>query len=356
MIGATENLPSGHAVKPGDIVRAKTGTTIEILNTDAEGRLVLADCLAHAIDQGAERLVDLATLTGAIVTTFGNTYAGLFGSDDDWCAEVEAAGGRAGELVWRLPLHAEYDELIKSRYADIANAVEARKAGSITAAQFLAPLHRRRAVGAPRHRRHRQRQRQAVHAQGRRGLRCAAAGRARPRNAGADLHDAEIRSAGATLVRTVVRERGRRHGVEFHAQAVCRCVRDCWRRGVQLLLALQAAPGIQGEHAQLADRDARIGRVAPTAQPAAHRRVAKGCRRRGTASARRGSLAAKSGCGRQRAVASNAGRRRAAVDRATTARCWASARRRLELVRTRADRRGRAVMLRQRYGGAAGGP
>jgi leucyl aminopeptidase len=137
VIGATENLPSGHAVKPGDVVRAKTGTTIEVLNTDAEGRLVLADCLAHAIDAGAERLVDLATLTGAIVTTFGNTYAGLLGSDDEWCAEVEAAARRSGELVWRLPLHAEYGELIKSRYADIANAVEARKAGSITAAQFL---------------------------------------------------------------------------------------------------------------------------------------------------------------------------------------------------------------------------
>ncbi len=137
VLGATENLPSGRSVKPGDIVRAKTGTTIEVINTDAEGRMVLADCLAHAIDQGAERLVDLATLTGAIVTTFGNTYAGLFGTDDAWCAEVEAAGRRAGELSWRLPLHDEYDELIKSRYADIANAVEARKAGSITAAQFL---------------------------------------------------------------------------------------------------------------------------------------------------------------------------------------------------------------------------
>jgi leucyl aminopeptidase len=137
VLGATENMPSGRSVKPGDIVRAKTGTTIEVINTDAEGRMVLADCLAHAIDQGAERLVDLATLTGAIVTTFGNTYAGLFGSDDDWCAQVEAAGRRSGELSWRLPLHAEYDELIKSRYADIANAVEARKAGSITAAQFL---------------------------------------------------------------------------------------------------------------------------------------------------------------------------------------------------------------------------
>jgi leucyl aminopeptidase len=137
VIGATENMPSGHATKPGDIVRAKTGTTIEILNTDAEGRLVLADCLAHAIDQGAERLIDLATLTGAIVTALGNTYAGLFGSDDAWSTQVEDAGKRAGELVWRFPLHREYDELIKSGYADIANAVEARKAGSITAAQFL---------------------------------------------------------------------------------------------------------------------------------------------------------------------------------------------------------------------------
>jgi leucyl aminopeptidase len=137
VIGATENLPSGHALKPGDILRAKTGTTIEVLNTDAEGRLVLADCLAHAVELGAERLVDVATLTGAIVTTFGSTYAGLLGSDDDWCAEVEAAGRRTGELVWRLPLHREYAEAIKGRYADIANAVENRRAGSITAAELL---------------------------------------------------------------------------------------------------------------------------------------------------------------------------------------------------------------------------
>jgi leucyl aminopeptidase len=137
VIGATENLPSGHALKPGDILRAKTGTTIEVINTDAEGRLVLADCLAHAVELGAERLVDMATLTGAIVTTFGSTYAGLFGTDDGWCAEVEAAGARAGELVWRLPFHDEYADAIKGKYADIANAVEDRKASSITAAEFL---------------------------------------------------------------------------------------------------------------------------------------------------------------------------------------------------------------------------
>src|SRR3712207_3894377 len=112
VIGATENLPSGRALKPGDIVRAMTGTTIEVVNTDAEGRLVLADCLAHAVALGAERLVDVATLTGAIVTTFGSTHAGLFANDDGWCAEVAAAAARSGELAWRLPLHPEYADAI----------------------------------------------------------------------------------------------------------------------------------------------------------------------------------------------------------------------------------------------------
>jgi leucyl aminopeptidase len=137
VVGATENLPSGHALKPGDIVRASNGTTIEVINTDAEGRLVLADCLAHAVEQGAERLVDVATLTGAISTTFGSTYAGLLGNDDPWCDAVAAAGARSGERVWRLPLDAQYADAIKGRYADIANAVENRKAGSIVAAEFL---------------------------------------------------------------------------------------------------------------------------------------------------------------------------------------------------------------------------
>src|SRR5947207_3217499 len=137
VVGATENMPSGHAVKPGDIVRARNGTTIEINNTDAEGRLVLADCLAWAVEQGAERLVDLATLTGAILVALGSTHAGLFSADDAWANEVEAAARASGELVWRLPLHPEYAEMIKGRYADIVNATEARKAGSITAAEFL---------------------------------------------------------------------------------------------------------------------------------------------------------------------------------------------------------------------------
>ena len=137
VIGATENMPSGHAARPGDIVRAANGTTIEIVNTDAEGRLVLADCLVHAIDHGAERIVDLATLTGAVVTTFGSSHAGLFANDDEWAGALEAASAASGDLLWRLPLHNDYADAIKGRYADIVNSTENRKAASITAAEFL---------------------------------------------------------------------------------------------------------------------------------------------------------------------------------------------------------------------------
>jgi leucyl aminopeptidase len=137
VVGATENLPSGHSVKPGDIVKAANGKTIEVNNTDAEGRLVLADCLCHAIGEGAERLVDLATLTGAVIVALGSTYAGLLSNDDAFSAQVSAAGERAGEIVWRLPLHPEYDELIEGAYGDLDNAPEARKAGTIVGATFL---------------------------------------------------------------------------------------------------------------------------------------------------------------------------------------------------------------------------
>ncbi|MEA2390669.1 MAG: leucyl aminopeptidase [Solirubrobacteraceae bacterium] len=137
VIGATENMPSGRSMKPGDIVRAANGVSIEINNTDAEGRLVLADCLCHARDGGAERLVDIATLTGGVVVALGSTFAGLMANDDAWAAEVQDAGTRSGEELWRLPLHEEYAELIKGRYGDIVNAPEARKAQSITAAEFL---------------------------------------------------------------------------------------------------------------------------------------------------------------------------------------------------------------------------
>ncbi|MDQ3675930.1 MAG: leucyl aminopeptidase [Actinomycetota bacterium] len=138
IVGATENMPSGHAMRPGDIVRASNGVTIEIINTDAEGRLVLADCLAYAVEQGAERLVDIATLTGAIVTALGNAHAGLLGDDDAWVAQVATAGTATGENTWRLPLHRDYAKQVESEVADLRNADESRKAGSITAAQFLA--------------------------------------------------------------------------------------------------------------------------------------------------------------------------------------------------------------------------
>jgi leucyl aminopeptidase len=138
VVGATENMPSGRSIKPGDVVTAMSGTTIQIDNTDAEGRLVLADCLARAVELGCARLVDVATLTGAIEVALGTTYAGLLSNDDEWAAAVEACGRATGDLVWRMPLHPEYDELIKGQYADIANATAARKAGAITAAHFLA--------------------------------------------------------------------------------------------------------------------------------------------------------------------------------------------------------------------------
>ena len=124
-------------MKPGDIVTAANGKTIEVNNTDAEGRLVLADCLCHAVAEGAERIVDLATLTGAVIVALGSTYAGLMGNDEELAERISAAGERTGEIVWRLPLHEEYDELIKGTYGDLDNAPEARKAGTIVGAAFL---------------------------------------------------------------------------------------------------------------------------------------------------------------------------------------------------------------------------
>jgi leucyl aminopeptidase len=137
VVPATENMPSGRAVKPGDIVTALNGKTIEVNNTDAEGRLLLADALSYAVEQGVERIVDLATLTGAIIVALGSTHAGLFSNDDDWYGQVEAACTATGELGWRLPLHPEYFELTKGEYADLTNASNERKAMSIYAAEFL---------------------------------------------------------------------------------------------------------------------------------------------------------------------------------------------------------------------------
>lgn len=137
VVPATENMPSGTAIKPGDIITQHNGKTVEVINTDAEGRLILADALSYCAEQGAGRIVDLATLTGAIITALGSTYAGLVSNDDEWAERVRRAAEETGELAWRLPLHPEYKELTKGTVTDLINASEKRKAGPIYAASFL---------------------------------------------------------------------------------------------------------------------------------------------------------------------------------------------------------------------------
>ena len=137
VVPATENMPSGRSVKPGDIVTAMNGKTIEINNTDAEGRLILADALAYAVEQGAERIVDMATLTGGVLIALGHTHCGLWSNDDPWYESVEAACEASGEIGWRMPLHPEYFELTKGTYADLQNSSDQRLAVSNYAAEFL---------------------------------------------------------------------------------------------------------------------------------------------------------------------------------------------------------------------------
>jgi leucyl aminopeptidase len=137
-VPATENMPSGTATRPGDIITQLNGKTVEVNNTDAEGRLILADALTHCVRElGAERLVDIATLTGGVLIALGSTYAGLLANDDEWAERVLAAGRRTGELAWRLPLHPEYKDLTRGRDADLTNSSAKRKASTIYAAEFL---------------------------------------------------------------------------------------------------------------------------------------------------------------------------------------------------------------------------
>ncbi len=138
VVGLVENMPSGTAQRPGDIVTSMSGQTIEVLNTDAEGRLVLADTLWYCKDRFKPKLmIDLATLTGAIVVCLGSEKAGLFSNNDTLAKRIHEAGEKVGEAVWRMPLGDEYDKLIKSPVADMKNISGGRGAGSITAAQFL---------------------------------------------------------------------------------------------------------------------------------------------------------------------------------------------------------------------------
>jgi leucyl aminopeptidase len=138
VIGLVENMPGGNAQRPGDIVTSMSGQTIEIINTDAEGRLVLADALWYTAKRFKPKfMVNLATLTGAIMIALGHEHAGLFCNDDRLADRLTKCGLATGELVWRMPLSPEYDKLIDSKFADVKNTGGARWAGAITAAQFL---------------------------------------------------------------------------------------------------------------------------------------------------------------------------------------------------------------------------
>ena len=138
VVGLVENMPDGNAQRPGDIIKSYSGKTIEILNTDAEGRLVLADALTYAEKKYKPKfIVDLATLTGAIIVSLGSEYAGLFSNDDKLSKQIYDAGEKVGEKVWRMPLNKNYDKLIESKKADMQNINYVGGAGSTTAAQFL---------------------------------------------------------------------------------------------------------------------------------------------------------------------------------------------------------------------------
>jgi len=135
-VSTTENMPSGTAYRPGDILRIMNGKTIEIVNTDAEGRLVLADALSYAAKEGLSPIVDVATLTGGVVIALGNTMAGVFSNDVQLSDEIIAAGKAAGEKFWPMPMDEEYGEQIKSDVADIKQT-GGRAASSVTAAKIL---------------------------------------------------------------------------------------------------------------------------------------------------------------------------------------------------------------------------
>ncbi|HUJ91754.1 MAG TPA: leucyl aminopeptidase [Gaiellaceae bacterium] len=137
VLAAAENLPGGDAFRPGDILRAANGKTIEIVNTDAEGRLVLADALWYARREGATHVLDLATLTGAMALALGDLYAGVFANDDAWRDRVVEAGRRSGDLVWPFPLHPRYRRYVDSAYADLKNGSLLRQGSPALAAEFL---------------------------------------------------------------------------------------------------------------------------------------------------------------------------------------------------------------------------
>jgi leucyl aminopeptidase len=137
VVAACENMPGGHAYRPGDILTAANGKTIEVTNTDAEGRLVLADALWYARENGATHILDLATLTGAMELALGDLYAGVFANDDDWREQVVSAGEASGDHAWEFPLHPRYRRYVDSAFADLKNSSDLRQASPALAAAFL---------------------------------------------------------------------------------------------------------------------------------------------------------------------------------------------------------------------------
>ena len=137
VVAATENMVGGHAYRPGDILRARNGKTIEVINTDAEGRLVLADALIYAREQGATHIVDFATLTGVMEAALGDFYAGVFGNDAEWRDRVVAAGEASGDHAWPMPLHSRFRRYIDSNFADMKNSSVLRQGVPVLAAEFL---------------------------------------------------------------------------------------------------------------------------------------------------------------------------------------------------------------------------
>jgi leucyl aminopeptidase len=142
LVPTCENMPGGAATKPGDVVTSMSGQTVEILNTDAEGRLILADALSYAERFEPRAVVDIATLTGACVIALGHVCSGLFANQDGLAQELQSAGAESWDRVWRLPLWDDYQEQLKSNFADFAN-IGGRPAGSITAACFLSKFTRK---------------------------------------------------------------------------------------------------------------------------------------------------------------------------------------------------------------------
>jgi leucyl aminopeptidase len=137
VVAATENMPGSKALHPGDVITAMNGKTVEVNNTDAEGRLVLADALTYAVGQKADELIDVATLTGAVVTALGRVAAGIMGSNQDLIDRLMQSGEQAGEKFWQLPLFDEYKQALHSDVADLINAGSRGEAGSSCAGMFL---------------------------------------------------------------------------------------------------------------------------------------------------------------------------------------------------------------------------